>query len=121
ATSRQDDLSIIASTSNGFGYMPDDYGSTTSTASALPLVGSSVNLSGLIGRNDDRDVFKFTTAGGSLSLLLAVAAQGADLDGAMDLMNAAGKTLISVNPASSLGATLATAVGAGTYYLVVHS
>src|SRR5437762_4425873 len=60
-TSSEDELAITAGSANGFGYAPDDYRNTISTAAALPIAGGNVSLSGLIGRNDDRDVFKFST------------------------------------------------------------
>ena len=49
-TSKEDNLAIIASPTNGFGYVPDDYGGTIATAAALPIVSGSVTLSGLIGQ-----------------------------------------------------------------------
>jgi hypothetical protein len=120
-TSSEDELAIIASLANGFGYAPDDYGNTITTASALPVTSGNVSVSGLIGRNDDRDVFKFSTSGGSVNLTLSPASGGADLDGVLELQNSSGKMLVIANPTGSLGATLATTLVAGTYYLVVHS
>jgi hypothetical protein len=120
-TSRQDDLSIIASSSNGFGYAPDDYGNTIATAATLPITSGSVNLNGIIGRNDDRDVLKFTTSGGSVNFTLGVAQYGPNLDGVLELQNSTGTALVAANPGNSLGGTLATSLAAGTYYLVVHS
>jgi hypothetical protein len=120
-TSRQDDLAILASTTNGFGYAADDFGNTLATAAALPVSGASVNLAGLIGRNDDRDVFKFTTSGGGVRFTLGVAPVGANLDGVLELQNSLGKSLIVANPSTSSGATLSTTLAAGTYYLVVRS
>src|SRR5262249_4351104 len=117
----EDELSIIASGTNGFGYVADDYGNTVSTAAALPISGSSVSVNGLIGRNDDRDVFKFATGGGVVSFTLGVAQYGPNLDGVMELQNAAGQTIIAANPSNSLGASLTSTLAAGTYYLVVHS
>jgi hypothetical protein len=120
-TANQDELSVIASSTNGFGYAPDDYGNTIATAAALPISGSSVNIGGLIGRNDDRDVFKFATAGGAATFTLDVAQYGPNLDGVLELDNAAGQTIAAANPSNTLGASLATALAAGTYYLVVHA
>jgi hypothetical protein len=120
-TSVQDDLSIIASSTNGFGYVPDDYGNTVATASILPVVSGSANVTGLIGRNDDRDVFKFATGGGGVSFTLSVAQYGADLDGVLELQNSSGKTLAMANPSNTLGASLSATLAAGTYYLVAHS
>jgi hypothetical protein len=118
---RQDALSIIASSANGFGYVADDFGNTIATAAALPTSGSTVNAAGLIGRNGDRDVFKFATGGGRVSLSLNVAQYGPNLDGVVELQNAAGQTLVMGNSARSFGAALTTTVAAGTYYVVIHS
>jgi hypothetical protein len=120
-TSRQDDLSILSGSLNGFGYVADDHGNTTAAASLLPTSGSSINVSGLIGRNDDRDVFKFTTGGGQVSFMLNTATVGANLDGVLELLNSAGAVLTTANPAASYGATLARTLAAGTYYVVVRS
>jgi hypothetical protein len=117
----QDDLAVLAGSTNGFGYAPDDFGSTTAAASALPLSGSNVNVAGLIGTGSDRDVFRFSTGGGSLNLSLSSAGVGANLDGALDLLNAAGQTIASASPAGALGASLARTLAAGTYYVVVRA
>ncbi len=117
----EDALAVISSSKNGFGYAADDYGGTISTAAALPISSSSVNLKGTIGKNDDWDMFKFSTAGGAARFTLDVAAAGANLDGVLELKNATGQTIIMANPAASLGATLTTTLTAGTYYLAVHS
>jgi Metallo-peptidase family M12B Reprolysin-like len=118
---RQDDLSILAGASNGFGYVPDDYGGTLATAAALPLTGSSVRLAGLIGKNDDRDLFRFSTGGGPVSFTLDAAPIGANLDGVLELVNASGVTIATANSADSYGASLDRTLGAGTYYLMVRS
>lgn len=118
---REDQLAILAGASNGFGYVADDYGNTLATAQSLPVTGGTTTVSGLIGRNDDRDVFKFTTGGGLASFNLAVAPYGANLDGVLELQNAAGTTIATVNPSQTLGASLAKTLTAGTYYLVVRS
>jgi hypothetical protein len=120
-TANQDELAVIASSANGFGYAPDDYGNSLTTAAALPLVGSAFTINGLIGASSDRDVFKFATGGGALSVALDIAPYGPDLDGVVELDNTAGQTIAIANPSSSLNAALATTLTAGTYYVVVHS
>lgn len=120
-TSRQDDLSIIASSANGFGYAADDYGNTIATAATMPIASGNVNLAGLIGRNNDRDVFKFTTSGGAVNFKLDVSQYGPNLDSVLELQNSAGKTLSLANPTNTLGASLTATLAAGTYYFVVHS
>jgi hypothetical protein len=120
-TAYQNDLTLIASATNGFGYVPDDFGNAISTATALPLSGTAVNVAGLIGKNDDRDVFKFTTSGGPINFSLAVAQYGPNLDAMLELQNSAGKTIVAASPASTFGASLTSNVAAGTYYLLVRS
>ncbi len=117
----EDALAVISSSKNGFGYAADDYGGSISTAAALPVASSNINLKGTIGRNDDWDMFKFSTAGGAARFTLDVIADGANLDGVLELKNAAGQTIIMANPPGVLGATLTKTLAAGTYYLVVHS
>jgi len=120
-TTTQDELATIASSANGFGYAPDDFGNTPATATSLRLAGSAVNASGVIGKSDDRDVFQFTTGGGRASFTVDVAQYGPDLDAVLELENAAGKTLAIASPANSLGASLTATLPAGTYYLAVYS
>src|SRR5438552_2978612 len=100
-TSFQDDMAILAGATNGFGYAADDYADTLATACQLPISGSSVNLSGLIGQNGDQDVFKFTTAGGNLSFNLAVAKFGADLDSVLELRDASGQVVTIADDSTS--------------------
>jgi hypothetical protein len=120
-TAYQDDLAIITSASNGFGYVTDDYGGTIGTASGLPISGTSVSLTGLIGRSNDVDVFSFITGGGTVNFNLAVDAFGPNLDSVLELWNSAGSVLTTVAPGASYGASLSYALGAGTFYLVARS
>lgn len=120
ASSVQDDMAILAGSANGFGYVADDFGNLPSTAAALPVSGSSISASGLIGRGDDRDVFRLTTSGGTLNLSLGVAGVGANLDGTLELLNSSGQTITVASPAGSLGAALSRSLTAGTYYVVVR-
>src|SRR5262249_5212739 len=81
----------------------------------------TAQISGVIGQNGDRDVFKFTTKGGAATFSLDVAQFGPNLDSVLELQNSAGTPLIVSNPSNSFGASLTTNLAAGTYYLVVHS
>ena len=116
----QDDLAILSGANDAFGYVADDYGGTTGTASALPMSGTSVNASGLIGRANDLDFFSFTTAGGAVNLELAVDPYGPNLDAVLELRNSAGLVIASAAPAATYGATLNYTVGAGTFYVVAR-
>jgi hypothetical protein len=116
----QDDMAIIAGPANGFGWRPDDYGGTLSTAAALPT-GTSVNLAGVIGGTSDVDLWSFTTLGGNVSFQLAGSQFGSNLDAVLELRDATGRTILSAAPSNSLGASLATTLGRGTYYLAARS
>jgi hypothetical protein len=122
ANNFEDDLSVIT-TQNGFGYRPDDYGNNAFGASVLPAtkvgISKTVNVSGVIERNTDLDVFSFTTTGGVVNLTFSPAALGANLDMSVTLLDGTGTPLASINPADSLGAVLSTNLLAGTYFIVI--
>jgi hypothetical protein len=68
----QDDVAIIANTTNGFGYRADEAGNTIAAAKML-AVASSGSVAGtanygIITTRTDVDVYKFTTGGGTVSL-----------------------------------------------------
>lgn len=123
ANNQEDDLFIIT-TQNGFGYRPDDFGSTRQTASVLPNTDGvnikTVSVSGVIEQNTDQDWFSFTTTGGPLSLTFTPAQLGANLDIQAQLFNANGVLITTNNPSGSLGASINIAnLAAGTYYVAV--
>jgi HYDIN/CFA65/VesB family protein len=115
---KQDDMAIIAGRENGFGYRPDDFGNTIQDAGALPIASANVNLSGLIGQNDDRDVWRFTTGTALVSFQISGAAYGPNLEGELELWNSSGSVIASSD--SSLNSSVTVTVGPGTYYLVAH-
>jgi hypothetical protein len=116
ASSTQDDVSILAST---IGWRPDDVGDTMATARRLST--SSVNVAGIIGSTSDVDMWSFTTGGGVVSLQVAGAQYGGNLDVRLELRNGSGQTVAVAAPSTSLGATLSATVGSGTYYVAVRS
>ncbi|MCU0879890.1 MAG: choice-of-anchor D domain-containing protein, partial [Pirellulaceae bacterium] len=120
STSYQDDLAILAGSNNAFGYLPDDFGNTRNTSAPLATSGDSFQVSGLIGRHDDIDVFSFTTLGGEFSFQLAVNSVGPNLDATLEVWSTTG-IVTSAAPTNSLGASLTASLGAGTYYLVARS
>jgi hypothetical protein len=118
----QDDMSVIASSWNGFGgYRADDRGNTNATAAALTVSGTSVSGSGIIAQNDDIDVFSFTTGAGTINLNLAVASVGANLDAVLELYNSNGTLVASHNPTDTQSASISQSVAAGNYFLHVKS
>ncbi len=114
-----DDLAVIASLTNGngFGFRPDDHGDTIASATALP--GLSPAASGLITTTQDVDVFRFSTGAGTIGIQLDPAAPGTNLDIRARLLDAAGGLVAEADNATSLSATLAVVVPAGTYHLTV--
>jgi hypothetical protein len=119
-TAYQDNLAILSGSNNAFGYVADDFGGTTGTSSGLPINGTSVNVSGLIGRSNDVDVFSFTTGGGAVNFSLAVDAYGPNLDSVLELWDSAGSVITTAAPSTSYGASLSYTAGAGTFYLVAR-
>ena len=127
ANNTEDDLTIIAGASNGFGYRVDDIGSTQATAPALKFTGSAVSDAGVIERNTDSDWFSFTTSGGSVALNVNTvninSAQtpqpGANLAVSLQLFNSAGSVLQTVNPTTTLSASILTNLPAGSYFLKI--
>jgi hypothetical protein len=115
----QNDVSVIASNTNGFGYRTDDHGSTTGTADALDIDGGDVSQSGIIEQLTDTDWFSFTTLAGDISLTVSPAQYAGMLDGKLTLLASDGTTVVASADTSSLGETISTSVAGGTYYLVV--
>jgi hypothetical protein len=132
----QDDMAVIASTTNGFGYRPDDFGSNTYDAylmGQLSSYGPVSNISGIIGKTSDVDWFQFNvTTAGRLSLQANVAEIGANLDARLSLFRLEhhlynGKVVFSQipvgtsDPSTSLNASVAANITPGTYIAVVSS
>jgi hypothetical protein len=117
-SSMQDDMAILASR---LGWRADDYGNTSATAAVFPATGSSVSMTGIIGSPSDLDMWSFSTGGGAVTFQLSGAAYGANLDGVLELRSAAGQTIVTANPSTSLGASLSANLAGGTYYVVARS
>ena len=115
----EDDLAIIANSTNGVGYRSDDFGGTLATAATLSISSSgSVSNSGVIERTADVDMFSFTTSGGSVSLNVSPAALHPDLDILATLYNSSGGVVTS-SDLSGLNASISASLAAGKYYLAV--
>jgi hypothetical protein len=123
ATNLEDDLAILTSTTNGFGYRTDDKGDTLGTAPALALQsGSSTQVTdgGIIEKNTDLDLMRLTAGAGTISLQVRPAAISPNLYLKAELLDSAGTVLLSrtaTKAATTL--TLSQSVSAGTYYLRV--
>ncbi|MFM7268739.1 MAG: hypothetical protein ACKOZT_09155, partial [Cyanobium sp.] len=136
ANNKEDDLAIITNSTNGFGYRPDDYGNTSSAATALS--GLSFSQFGIIETNTDADWFSFRTGSGAVNLSIASAAlayinsgngsftpsllsgRNSNLDIEASLYQADGVTLVAKsNALDSLSAAFNLSLSAGTYFLKI--
>ncbi|MBB5349830.1 hypothetical protein HNR46_000051 [Haloferula luteola] len=120
ANNTEDDLAIISSSRNGFGYRTDDH--SDSFASASPMEISGVDLltaSGIIERSSDTDLFVFQTTGGQVSFDITSPSTDPDLHLQASILNASGGEVATDDSALPLAVSLQSDLGAGTYYLRV--
>ena len=115
ANNYEDDFLVIQS--NGALLKPDDFGNTFSEAT--PLGGTAVKIDqiGLIESSADVDVFSFASGGGPLNITVTPGVRSPNLDVSIELLDAAGNSIVKVNPPDALNATITTTVPAGGYYL----
>lgn len=122
----QDDLGVITSSTNGFGYRADDLGNTVSSAVAKSFTDNQFSVNGVIERPNDVDMVKFTLTSTNRVQLKAlpysVAADdaGANADLQLELSTKNGSTAV-YNPPTVLNASIDTTLSAGTYYLAVKT
>ena len=121
ANQLQDDLAIISSATNGFGYRNDDFGSTVATASNLNFSNATtISTTGIIEKNTDLDYFRFNlTVGGAATININPAVNGPNLDIEAKLFDASGSLLLTSNPITTLDASFNTTLTAGTYYISI--
>ena len=124
-TNYQSDLDIITA-NNGFTYRNDDHGNTFATATTANFVSNQFNVSGVIERNTDNDMFKFTTVGAGSFVLSAVPYNvgtgnaGSDLDMQVTIYDNAQNIVNTYNPGSLLNSGIDSLLTPGTYYLKVE-
>jgi hypothetical protein len=125
----QDDLTIIAGSTNNFGYRTDDIGNTSMTATSEGFTTTGFSTTGLINTGADKDVFSFTLTSPTYVHLNAVPDNvgnvgfnnsGANLDIKLSLLNYKSDTIGQYNPATSLSAGVDSTLASGTYYVVVE-
>jgi hypothetical protein len=115
-TNSEDDLAIIT-TQNGFGYRPDDHGSTTGTATAIT---SGVVKEGIIEQRTDVDYFSFAMAGsGRVQIDIDPDYLAPNLDILAKLLAADGTVLYTSNPLDALDAQFDVNLAAGNYFLSI--
>lgn len=117
----QDDVAMIARSTNGFGFRPDDHAATITAATPLAGSGATFFGSGVISSSSDVDMFSLTTTSPkNLRISVAGDAIAQNLDAVIELRNAAGALLVSSNPGDSLDAAVIGDVN-GKYYVAVKS
>ena len=119
ANNLEDDLVVLQNT--GAPLLADDHGNDIATASSLQGSGGGTVLSGtgVIERRADSDVFALASGAGSISISVAPAARGPNLDLSAQLLDTAGTVLAASSPADTLAATINYDGPAGTYFLRV--
>ena len=114
ANNKVDELAMIAS------YIPfraDQVGGDILHATSMS--GSTFNVSGLIERRTDADIYGFTTGAGAISFSVNGATPSPNLNAQISLYDGAGNLVTVANPGTNLGATLAATVKQGTYYVAI--
>ena len=121
AKNKEDDLEIISSSINGFGYRPDDHGETASSGSNLNvLAGGHVSTWGIIHNRADHDVFTFTLGEETpIDLKIDSVSPGANLDISAELYDASNRLLQKSNPVSQVNSHIVKTLPAGSYHLKI--
>jgi hypothetical protein len=118
----QDDMSVINSINNGFGYRPDDAGNSIATGTTISVAGDgTLAATGVIEQTSDVDCFNFTTLGGAFSFNIANAEFGGMLDVSAWLYRNDGLLLNSVGTTEVLSEAMNGFLDPGTYTLMVGS
>jgi hypothetical protein len=119
----QNDLTVITNATNGFGYRSDDHTDNYSTATNASFNSDQFTISGVIEKNDDKDLFKFAMpAFGRLELSaipynVGASNSGSDLDLHVELLDENYTTIGTYNPGNILSSVIDTLISEGTYYL----
>ncbi len=118
----QDDMAVLAGTTNGFGYRSDDHGNTTAAATALTVTSNTWSGAGIVGTNTDVDMFSFSvTTNDTYRIVVNGDMFAANLDVVLELRNSSGSLIGSANPQDTLNAEIRKGLAPGTYFLAVKS
>ena len=122
----QNDLDVITSATNGVTYRADDHSSAFNSATNEAFSNNIFTASGVIEKNTDQDLFKFSMPSFSRFKLDAIPYNvgtgdaGSDLDLQVTLYNNAQVALGTYNPGTLLSSVIDTNLNAGNYYLKVE-
>jgi hypothetical protein len=118
----QDDMAVLANTTNGFGFRSDDVSDTPGSATGLTETGNTWSGAGIVGSNTDVDVFSFhVTTEDTYRMDVNGVPVVSNLDVALELRNSAGQLIASSNPQETRDAEIVTGLTAGDYYVSVMS
>jgi hypothetical protein len=121
----QNDLQIIT-TINGFSYRNDDHNSAFNQSTNVNFSNNQFNVSGVVERNTDQDLFRFTQPAYGRFQLNAIpynvgtGNSGSDLDLQVTLFSGSQTQLGVFNPGTLLNSIIDTVMGAGNYYLRIE-
>lgn len=122
----QSDLGIITSTKNGFGFREDDHSDSFSSATLLDFKNDQFEISGVIERTEDKDLFKFNLVNAGKFQLKAIPYNvgtgnaGSDLDLQIEFLDVSNKLIGTYNPGSLLSSIIDTILNKGIYYIRVE-
>jgi hypothetical protein len=120
----QDDMSVIASGTNGFGYRSETVGNSAATATPLTVQnGTSVRASGIIIKPTDLDFYSVNSGPGQVTFKITVPAGVNDLAPTAELLDASGTTVLARGTASptNFSVTLTANLAAGGSYRILVS
>lgn len=121
----QNDISIIASTTNNIMIRADDNNNNPATAPALNINNNAFATSGVFETATDADIYKLVlTAAAKVNFKVmpfnvGTANAGGNVDILTEMYSSSMSLLKSINPADSLQSTLDSTFSAGTYYFRV--
>jgi len=125
-TQTQNDLDLITSAANGIIFRTDDHNSAFNQATGNNFVNNQFTASGVIERNTDQDMFKFTmpTTGrftlNAIPYNVGTGNSGSDLDMQITLFNNSQTQINVYNPGALLSSVIDSVLNPGTYYLRVE-
>lgn len=122
ATNKEDAYAVMLK--QGLSPVADDHGNTIATASNMTSsVANGLNnlsASGVISTPNDIDMLAFNAGAGTVTLAAVAAPLSANLDIALQILDASGKVIATSNAVDTLGTTITANIpAAGTYFLRV--
>lgn len=125
-TNYQSDLDIITSAANGFGYRNDDHEQDFDKATLALFANNQFTMEGIVSRNEDEDLFRFSMPGRGRFQLNAVPYNvgtgnaGSNLDMQITLYDESQQEVGIYNPGTLLSSVADTQLNPGVYYLKVE-